>query len=144
MVKNSPVSAGDTGSIPGPGRSQRASEQINPPATTIDLCSRALELQPPRPVHPRACAPQDATAGPALVGQWLRLCTPNAGALGSILGQGTRSHVPQLRFCMPQLKIPRVATKNQRKRVWRKGNPLTLLVGVQTSTATMENSVEVP
>ena len=27
-------------------------------------------------------------------------------------------------------------------RVWRKGNPLILLVGMQTSTATMENSVE--
>ena len=25
-----------------------------------------------------------------------------------------------------------------------KGNPLTLLVGIQTSTATMENSVEIP
>ena len=30
------------------------------------------------------------------------------------------------------------------KRVWRKGNPLTLLVGMQTNTATMENSVEIP
>ena len=30
------------------------------------------------------------------------------------------------------------------KRVWRKGNPLTLLVGMQTNTATMENSVEFP
>ena len=30
------------------------------------------------------------------------------------------------------------------ERVWRKGNPLTLLVGRQTSTATMENSVEIP
>ena len=30
------------------------------------------------------------------------------------------------------------------ERVWRKGNPLTLLVGMQTSTATMENSVESP
>ena len=29
-------------------------------------------------------------------------------------------------------------------RVWRKRNPLTLLVGMQTSTATMENSVEIP
>ena len=29
------------------------------------------------------------------------------------------------------------------KRVWRKGNPLTLLVGMQTSTATMEKSVEI-
>ena len=27
------------------------------------------------------------------------------------------------------------------ERVWRKGNSLTLLVGMQTSTATMENSV---
>ena len=30
------------------------------------------------------------------------------------------------------------------ERVWRKGNPLTPLVGMQTSTATMENSVEIP
>ena len=29
------------------------------------------------------------------------------------------------------------------ERVWRKGNPLTLLVGMQTSTVTMENSVEI-
>ena len=27
------------------------------------------------------------------------------------------------------------------ERVWRKRNPLTLLVGMQTTTATMENSV---
>ena len=30
------------------------------------------------------------------------------------------------------------------ERMWRKGNPLTLLVGRQTSTATMENTVEIP
>ena len=30
------------------------------------------------------------------------------------------------------------------ERVWRKGKPLTLLVGVQIGTATMENSVEIP
>ena len=29
------------------------------------------------------------------------------------------------------------------ERVWRKGKPPTLLVGMQTSTATMENSVEI-
>ena len=29
------------------------------------------------------------------------------------------------------------------ERVWRKGNPLTLLVGMQTSTATLENNVEI-
>ena len=29
------------------------------------------------------------------------------------------------------------------EKVWRKGNPVTLLVGMQTSTATMENSVDI-
>ena len=28
--------------------------------------------------------------------------------------------------------------------MWRKGNPLTLLVGMQTGAATLENSMEVP
>ena len=36
------------------------------------------------------------------------------------------------------------STSNKCWRVWRKGNPLTLLVGMQTRTATMENSVEIP
>ena len=30
------------------------------------------------------------------------------------------------------------------KRMWRKGNPLTLSVGMQVGTATLENNVEVP
>ena len=30
------------------------------------------------------------------------------------------------------------------KRVWRKGNPLILLEGMQTRTATMENSMVIP
>ena len=30
------------------------------------------------------------------------------------------------------------------EKVWRKGNPLMFLVGMQTSTATIENSVEIP
>ena len=29
-------------------------------------------------------------------------------------------------------------------RMWRKGNPLTLLVGMQAGTATLENGVEIP
>ena len=36
------------------------------------------------------------------------------------------------------------STSNNAGEVWKKGNPLTLLVGMQTSTATMENSVEIP
>ena len=43
-------------------------------------------------------------SGISLVVQWLRLCAPNAGGPGSIPGQGTRSHVLQL-------KIPHSATK---------------------------------
>ena len=41
----------------------------------------------------------------SLVVQWLRLRAPSAGDPGSIPGQGTRSHMPQLK------KIPRAATK---------------------------------
>ena len=37
--------------------------------------------------------------------QWLRLHGPNAGGLGSIPGQGTRSHMLQRRVHRPQLKI---------------------------------------
>jgi len=29
-------------------------------------------------------------------------------------------------------------------RIWRKGNPLTLFLGMQTSAATLENGMEVP
>ena len=35
----------------------------------------------------------------SLVVQWLRLHAPSAGGLGSIPGQGTRSHKLQLRVC---------------------------------------------
>ena len=37
--------------------------------------------------------------------QWLRLHGANAGGLGSIPGQGTRSHMLQRRVHLPQLKI---------------------------------------
>ena len=51
--------------------------------------------------------------GTSLLVQWLRLHARNAGALGSILGQGTRSHMLQVRVCMPRLQIPCAATKFQ-------------------------------
>ena len=52
--------------------------------------------------------------GTSLVVQWLRLHAPNAGDLGLIPGQGTRSHMLELRVCMPprRLKIPCVTTKS--------------------------------
>ena len=40
----------------------------------------------------------------SLVVQWLRLRAPNAGVQGLIPAQGTRSHEPQLRVSMLQLK----------------------------------------
>ncbi|TEA35837.1 hypothetical protein DBR06_SOUSAS1110216, partial [Sousa chinensis] len=49
----------------------------------------------------------------SLVVQRLRLCVPNAGGPGSIPGQETRSHMPQLRACMAQLKTPRAATETR-------------------------------
>ena len=39
---------------------------------------------------------------------------------------------------------PKVYKQHMLEKVWRKGNPFTLLVGMQTSTATMENSVDIP
>ena len=40
---------------------------------------------------------QHILTGTSLAVQWLRLRTPNAGGLGPIPGQGTRSHMPQPR-----------------------------------------------
>ena len=47
--------------------------------------------------------------GNSLVVQWLGICTPNTGFTGSILGWGTRSH-------MPQPKIWCAATKTRAAR----------------------------
>ena len=49
----------------------------------------------------------------SLVVQQLRLRTPNAGDSGLITGQGTRSH-------MPQLKILHVATKAPHRQIEKK------------------------
>ena len=44
--------------------------------------------------------PKQRTNRTLLVVQWLRLCTLNAGGLGLIPGQGTRSHILQVRVCL--------------------------------------------
>lgn len=51
--------------------------------------------------------------GTSLVVQRLRLCAPNAGDLGLIPGQVTRSHMLKLRVCVPQLKIPHATIKTE-------------------------------
>ena len=55
--------------------------------------------------------------GTSLVVQGLRLHAPDARGLGSIPGQGTRSHILQLRVFMQQLKIPFAATKTQNSQI---------------------------
>ena len=61
--------------------------------------------------------------------QWLRLWVPNVGGLSSILGQGTRFHLPQLKIPHAETKtwssqIKKKKTKKQKKRaqwwVWGK------------------------
>ena len=55
--------------------------------------------------------------GTYMVVQWLRLCAPNAGCLGLIPGQGTRSQMLQLRAGMPQLKILSNTTKTHGRQI---------------------------
>ena len=50
-------------------------------------------------------------SGTYLVIQWLRLHAPNAMDLGSIPGQGTRSHMQQVRVHLLQVKILCTATR---------------------------------
>ena len=52
--------------------------------------------------------------------QWLRLCTLNAGGLGSIPGQGTRSHMPQLKMPQTATKILHAATKTRHSQINKK------------------------
>ena len=52
----------------------------------------------------------------SLVIQGLGPRAPNTRGMGSIPDQGTRSHVLQLRVCMPQLKIPH--TKKRGRLSW--------------------------
>ena len=58
--------------------------------------------------------------GTLLVAQWLRLCTPNGGGLGSTPSQGSRAHMLQLRALMLQLKIPHAITKTWRNQMKKK------------------------
>ena len=43
--------------------------------------------------------------GTSIVVLWLRLQAPSAGGLGSIPGQGTGSHMPQLKILHAETKI---------------------------------------
>lgn len=73
-------------------------------ATTWSFQSSCVKKQAGK--EKRSCT------GTSLVVQWLRLHTSNAGGLGSIFGQETRSYMSQLKelACFAK-KIPHAATK---------------------------------
>ena len=50
---------------------------------------------------------------------WLRLCPPNTGGLGSITGQGARSHMLQLKTQHGQIKKKR--KKSNMRDPWSNG-----------------------
>ena len=58
VVKNLPANAGDTGSVPGPGRSHMQQSNSAQAPWLLGLCSRAWELQLWQPACPRVPAPQ--------------------------------------------------------------------------------------
>ena len=59
-----------------------------------------------------------------MVVQWLRLCPLNARGLGAIPGEGTRSHVLQLRVNMPKLRpsMPELKVKEESEKIGLKLN----------------------
>ena len=56
LVKNLPANAGDTGSIPGPGRSHMPRSNKASVPQILNLCAAATEA-----CMPRACATREAT-----------------------------------------------------------------------------------
>ena len=63
VVRNPPANAGDMSAIPGPGRPYLPwSSKAHVPQLLI-LCAGAWEPQLLKPVHPRACAPQQERPG---------------------------------------------------------------------------------
>ena len=70
--------------------------------------SHGVEKRRMKHLHKGADPPRDSSGV-----QWLGLWAPKAGGLSSIPGWGTRSHMPQPRVCMPQLRPGSVKLKKQ-------------------------------
>ena len=66
---------------------------------STSLIIREMQIKTTGSAHicKNSCHQKDKKYRTSLVVQWLGLCASNAGGPGSIPGQGTRSHMPQLR-----------------------------------------------
>ena len=90
--------------------------QVKVSRTWTPACSSCQESFPAK-LSPKGGVPSPRdysnASGISLLIQWLRLPVLKAGGPGSIPGQGTRSHMPQLRVFMPQRrsKIPHSTAK---------------------------------
>ena len=83
--------------------------------TTVRYQLRPVKMAIIKKSHDNKCwqrCGERGVLGTSLVVQWLRLHALNAGGLGSIPGQGTRSCMLQLRSRMLQLKILHATTKD--------------------------------
>ena len=105
-----------------------------------------LGLEPDEPrnkMQSGAGGKNHALQGTSLVVQWLRLHAPKAGSLGLISSQGSRSYMPQLGICIPQLKILHTAPKtwcSQIKKKKRKESCTLGLITVLLSTSWVTSS----
>ena len=93
---------------------------------------KRAEEQPAQPLHQAHLSAlwqkKSRNRGTSLVIQWMKLCPPSAGYLGSIPDWGTRSHVPQLNI----LQLKKKKKKNQSattKTGWGQRNKHFLKVG---------------
>ena len=77
--------------------------------------------------------------GTSLVVQWLILCPPSAGDPGSILGQGTRSHMLQ-----PRPGIAKEILKKKKKKKELPYDPAIPLLGVHTEETRTERDTNTP
>ena len=55
-----------------------------------------------------------------------------------------RYHLTLVKMTISKKKKKKIYKQNMLETVWRKGNHLALLMGMQIGTATMENSMEIP
>ena len=101
------------GSSSSPSKSSLSSHQRGGCQHTVSREAAQAQLRPsssPKPPgtrrQPRMFPYKDTSSGDFPGCPVVKICAPNAGGRGLILGQGTRSHVPQL-------KILHTTTKNE-------------------------------